>query len=345
MELEKLYNEVSDTIAKLDFSKIWPGFRPLRFALFDNEKCYFAGSYIPKTEAFCANTSIVYDGEQIATWMVAEELETPVLASKLVHEMFHGFQTQSGWDCWPDDIEALFLYEYDAENLALKLRENELLLSLLNGFEGETMSELLSIRKLRSIEFPYQFKYELQTEEIEGCANYVEWQVLKQLDPQRAEALAESMRDTVTKAERLMPIRISCYFTGALMIHALREAGEYSFDPPERPLLLQILKDIEPRSSDVDGMEGLVREASSATAAYNADTDAMIRAALDKNDVALTGPKELGFVNIYNARYRSGFLTSTFFLLYREDGQDRMLPGDLVIKMRDEKTIDTVYRM
>ena len=30
--------------------------------------------------------------------------------------------------------------------------------------------------------------------------------------------------------------------------------------------------------------------------------------------------------------------------MYREGAEDKMLPGDFVIKMKDEKTIDTVYR-
>ena len=49
--------------------------------------------YIEKTDAFCANTSIVYEGEQIAIWMVQEDLDESVLTSKIVHEMFHGYQS------------------------------------------------------------------------------------------------------------------------------------------------------------------------------------------------------------------------------------------------------------
>ena len=62
--------------------------------------------------------------------MVQEELDNAVLTSKNVHEMFHGFQTVQGWDCWPGELEALYRYEYKAENLSLKRRENELLLFL-----------------------------------------------------------------------------------------------------------------------------------------------------------------------------------------------------------------------
>ena len=38
------------------------------------------------------------------------------------------------------------------------------------------------------------------------------------------------------------------------------------------------------------------------------------------------------------------FITTTFFLMYREGQEHRMLQGNFVVKMRDEKTIAAVYR-
>ena len=38
------------------------------------------------------------------------------------------------------------------------------------------------------------------------------------------------------------------------------------------------------------------------------------------------------------------FITTTFFLMYRAGQENRMLQGNFVIKMQDEKTIDAVYR-
>ncbi len=344
MNLEKLYHEVDKAISGLDLKSVWPGFEPLRFALYDDEKCFFAGEYIEKTDAFCANTSIVYEGEQIAIWKVSEALDIPVLTSKLVHEMFHGFQTLKGWDCWPDEIEALFRYEYDAKNLSIKLRENELLLGLLDGFDGEKLKELLSLRKLRSEKYPYQFMYEVRTEEIEGTANYVEWQVLKRLDEGKARELTGRMRAEMTDADRLFPIRISCYYTGALMINALTDAKLYRFDPPSRPAVLSALEGVSPSDGSFDGGKAVGKTVAKAVAAFNEKTESIISSALEKNEVVLKGPLELAFVNIYNARCRNGFLTSDAFLMYRDGGENRMIPGSFVLKMRDEKTIDTVYK-
>ena len=142
MKLDELYGRVSDAIASLDFARIWPGFSPLRFALYDDEACFFAGTYIEKPDAFCANTSISYHGETIAIWKVEGELDISVLTAKIVQEMFHGCQVQQGWDCWADEMDALYRYDYSAGNLALRLRENELLLTLLSRFDSAALREL-----------------------------------------------------------------------------------------------------------------------------------------------------------------------------------------------------------
>ena len=344
MNLETLYAQVKETVSSLDFERIWPGFEPLKFALYDDQQCFFDGHYVEKTDAFCANTSIVYQGEQIAIWMVQEELDISVLASKMVHEMFHGFQQLKGWDCWPREMEALYRYQYNARNLSIKLRENELLLALLERFDEASLQELLALRKKRSLEFPYEFLYESQVEEIEGTANYVEWQVLKQLDENRANALAEHMRKLMTKPEYLFPIRISSYFTGALMINALRGAGKYSFEADARPVILSVLEEAKPSEGDFPGKEALVRKVSEAVGSFNEETRSIIRSALEKDQVLLSGPFELTGVNVYNARCLDGFITSTYFLMYRDGQEDRMLQGNFVIRMQDEKTIAAVYR-
>jgi len=128
----------------VDMNVAYFGFRPLKFALYDDETCFFNGAYIEKSDDFCANTSISFQGEQIAIWKVVDDLPIPVLASKIVHEMFHGYQTVENWNCWADEMEALYRYQYNADNLSLKLRENELLLRILDHFDEASYQELLS---------------------------------------------------------------------------------------------------------------------------------------------------------------------------------------------------------
>ena len=323
MNLDELYSRVSETISSLDFGRIWPGFRPLKFALYDDEKCFYDGAYIEKNDDFCANTSISFQGEQIAIWKVVDDLPAPVLASKIVHEMFHGYQTVENWNCWADEMEALYRYQYNADNLSLKLRENELLLRILDHFDEASYQELLSHRKRRSEQHPYEYAYESKVEEIEGTATYVEWMTLR--------------------PECLFPIRISCYYSGALIVNALAASGAYSFNAAERPIACSMLKTVCPSDGDFPERESCCRRVSDAITSFEETSAHIIQSAIKKNKVVLTGPLELLCVNIYDARFYKGYMTSRFFLMYRDESGEKMIPGNFVIEMADEKTISKVY--
>ncbi|MBQ6235364.1 MAG: hypothetical protein IJK54_05560 [Clostridia bacterium] len=340
--LQSLHQSIAEAIALLDFDRIWKGFRPLKFALYNETECCLDGRMIEKTIDFCANTSIVFQGETIAIWDVQEMLPIPVFASKLVHEMFHGFQDLCGWNCFPDETDALYRYRYDAENLSLRLRENELLADLMLQFDAQKYRTLLQSRKYRSERFPYEFLYETRAEEIEGSANYVEWQVLKQLDKTRAETLEEEMRRTVTDPKSFFPIRRSCYFSGAMTIHAMICAGEDLFTVKTRPAILPILENVPACAVSVD--PALRKTVEDTVSAYLAESRDIVHTAVAENDVALEGPCELVSVNIYDARCLEGHITSRFFVLYQINGEQKMLEGNFVVKMRDAKTIETVYR-
>lgn len=344
MKLDELYGQVMQAIAALDFEQIWPGFAPLKFALYDEKACFYDGAYIEKTDAFCANTSIVYRGEQIAIWKATDALPVAVLVSKIVHEMFHGYQLCQGWDCWADEMEALYRYTYSAGNLGLKLHENALLLSLLDRFDRAACMELLSCRKLRSEKYPYEHAYESRVEEIEGTATYVEWRTLKQLDKQAAAAMEERMRAAMTKPEKMFPIRISSYYTGALTVYMLVNMGLYSYTPTERPVIDKVLKNICPSDAAVSDGEGDMQRAADAVTDFHQKAEAVIEAARKRNEIVVNGPAALACVNIYDAWCYKGYMTSRHFLQYVENGTKKTIDGSFVLKMADEKTIARVYR-
>lgn len=70
----------------------------------------------------------------------------------------------------------------------------------------------------------------------------------------------------------------------------------------------------------------------------------IVESSVAANEVVLTGPLEIVSVNIYDARCYNGYLTSRFFLMYNENGEKKVIRDNYVIKMKDEKTIETVYR-
>ncbi len=342
--LESLYNKIKDTISKVDFTLLWEGFEPLKFALYNDTECFFDGHYIEKTSDFCANTSIEYHGEMIAIWNVQQEMPASVFASKIIHEMFHGYQNRQGWDCWPNEMEALYKYEYSEENLSIKLYENKLLLELLEKFDQEKYEELLTCRKYRSVKYPYEFLYECCGEEIEGSANYVEWQVLKQLDKEEEEKLIADMHRTLLKPDSFFPIRISGYYTGALLINAMIQAGGYDYESKDRPLIKRILEKMDSVSEVNAGTKEDQKNVSEAYGSFMAESKRIVETAVEAGEVVLNGPAEIVTVNIYDARCYNGYLTSRFFLMYLENGENKVIRDNYVIKMKDEKTIDTVYR-
>ena len=68
MELHEYYSEINSRIEKIDFDALWKDFKPLKFALYNDKKCFFDGQYIEKTDDFFANTAIEFNGEVIAIY-------------------------------------------------------------------------------------------------------------------------------------------------------------------------------------------------------------------------------------------------------------------------------------
>lgn len=344
MALQDLYTDIASNISKLDFSKIWPGFHPLKFALYDDEKCFFNGNYIKKTDEFCANTTIEYNGENIAIWRVSGEVNLDVLTSKIVHEMFHAHQVNQRWDCWPNETEALLNYQYISENLSGKLYENELLIELAEAFDSKKYRELLGVRAYRSGHFPYEYSYEAKVEEIEGTANYVEWMALRQLDETKAHAHFEKMKQAITNPGAFFPIRMSSYYVGALMIYVSLLAGDYSYESVERPHAVRIIKTMDATEDGFDATRLTNMKMEQEVSSYHQETKRIIDAAVQNNHVLLKGPLELVSVNIYDARCQGEYITSKYFLMYVENNEQKVLNGNFIIKMSGPKTIDLVYQ-
>ena len=343
--LEDLYNQINEIICSLDFEAIWKGFRPYKFALYNDAECFFDGKYIEKTSDFCANTSIKFQGEIIAIWKVDVELEIPIFVSKIVHEMFHAFQDENGWSyCCANEMEALYKYRYNEENLSVKLHENKLLLDLLDGYDGDKYRELLSCRRYRQEKFPYEFSYECSGEEIEGSANYIEWKVLKILDKVAADKLIEDMRKDMIQPEYFFPIRISGYYTGALLINAMIEAKDYYYSAANRPVIINKISSIDPIDKSASRTDDEYQKVSLAIKAFNDESKRIVESAVKNDEVVLDGPYELVSVNIYDARCYEGYITSRVFLMYTEKGEQKVINGNFVIKMKDDKNIDKVFK-
>lgn len=340
MDLEKLYYEVENYIKTVDFSSIWRGFEPLNFALYTDHECFFNGKYIEKTDDFLANTSILYNGEWIAIWHVQEEIDPIVLSSKIIHEMFHGFQQQHNEPRFVDELEALYKYKYIEENLSLKLKENQLLYSLLTKFDKNIFEEFLQIRKQRSESFRYEYHYESCIEQIEGAANYVELNCLKQLSENLFREKLSAMSMRIIDQNNLIPIRIICYDIGALLLFVMSENDitfEYGFS------------NISFSEYILNGVAGkkCIPELKTKELidSFNERSDEIITNAIKKNDIVYEKSCELLGVNVYNAIYYNNHIISRYFVMFGAEDSSNIEYGDFVIETSGYKTVTKIYRI
>ena len=49
MKLDELYYSVLNLMNGINFDSLWKGFKPLKFALYNEKECFFDGKYILKT--------------------------------------------------------------------------------------------------------------------------------------------------------------------------------------------------------------------------------------------------------------------------------------------------------
>ncbi|SFQ29016.1 hypothetical protein SAMN02910358_01418 [Lachnospiraceae bacterium XBB1006] len=317
MNLKVLHQQVKEMISAINYEEIWSGFYPGKFALYTGETCCFDGEYIEKPVDFCANTALKYGEEYIAIWDVTEELPLPVLVAKIVHELFHAFQLKNWEECWSNEMEALFQYEYREDNLSLKRRENNLLIALFSNFEQEKWEEFQALRCYRKDSFSYETQYERCVEEIEGI---------------------KLLQDS----ENYFPVRFSCYYAGALLVMAWKNASRRLCG--QQHTMFAMEKTVPVKAESIaryqrEGGIGMVLQE------YQQETEKMITSTVSKNEILLEGPVKLRSVNVFDARRQGDYVTSRFFLMYQVGEEDHVIKENVVIKMRDEKIIDRVYRM
>ncbi len=338
MHLKEVHEQLSKRIAAVDFEQLWKGFSPTKFAVYtENEMC-LNGEMLPKTDEFLGNTAISFEGETVAIWKMEGAYDLDVLASNIIHEMFHAFQRKSANLPYPNEIEALFHYRYTAENLSLKHLENVLLAELMLKFDREKFARFCALRKRRLNHAPLETKYEMGVELVEGSANYVELCTLEQLSKQKYESKFLKTLAMLRSTEGLFPVRILSYAVGGMLVKVMKDNGL-----GEPSLHAYFLQEYVDRTSELAKIE-MNEAVSKQVDAYYMETRAMMKAAVLKNDqIAVKNGKLVG-VNVYNARYLDGFLLTSFFLAYDSDGKTQVLYGDFAVETDPDGTIKRIYR-
>jgi hypothetical protein len=340
-KLDEMYFAVESYLSKINFDKLWKGFKLLKFALYNNDECFFDGKYIEKNENFLGNTSINYNGEMIAIWNVMEDISPIILCSKIIHEMFHGFQYMNNEKRFPDEMQAIYNYKYLDENLSIKLIENNLIVELIESFDVLKFQDLLALRKYRATKYAFEYSYETKIEQIEGVANFIELEVLKQISVNEYLKKINDMKTAILKKDKLFPIRIISYDIGALILTVLKD-NNISFNEEfnNKTFLDSLVLDSE-LELILNPLMNLQKELE----LFRIKKEEIINRTLLKNDVVFSGKANLLGFNVYNALYLADFIISYFFVMYGDNENPKIEYGNFVIMTLEEGIINKIYRI
>lgn len=342
MNLALIYQEIEERISKVDFSALWSGFLPLKFAVYTDKECYFDGHYIEKTDIFCANTSIQFDDKYIAIWHVNEEpQDMDILSASIIHEMFHAFQEMSGECRYADEKEAPFKYRYSIGNLSAKYKEASYIRDILEGNDCCAYSKFVSLRKMRADNYPYEYEYEAKIEQIEGTAKFVEVNALTQLNNEKGKLAWQNILDSICNPENYFPIRIISYDIGAAVIACIKKCSDIDCEIfTEQPFSSEIISKVN--GDDVSKLNN--SEMEKCLNHYLKETHRIIEAAVKKSDCVLRGKYPLISINIWDARCEEKYITSNHFLMYKDGEECKTIYGDFVIEVDVDYNVLTVLK-
>lgn len=340
MNLQELYFQIKNNIDSIDFSLLWSGFSPLKFALYDEHSCFFDGKYIDKTDDFVANTSIFFRGEYIAIWQVNQAINAEILTSKIIHEMFHAFQNLNGESRFPNEMDSLLHYRYSEINLSIKAAENRLLAHLMEQFDPDIFQRFLRLRNYRRQHFSYELNYEAAIEQIEGSATYVELASLKQLSPikyqQRISKILSSLRDE----SQLFPIRIFSYEIGAVLFLLAKEQNLSPFENfSSEPFPLTLLRNVT--ETEIAPLNSIVQQQYHS---FKEESNEIIRHALELNHCICDKESKLLGINVYDARYEKPHIISRYFVMYEDEDSTHTVNGNFVIELSQNQSIKRIYQ-
>ena len=229
--MEQLYNKIKENLQKIDFCAIWQDFKPVRFALYNDENVYLDGEIFKTDGRFLGNTAIYFNGERIAIWKVFKpcEEDTDIITANIVHEMFHAFQYNNGETRFTNDL-VLLDYPSDVKNYCLRFEENVLLANVYmledDSQKRDAFVKFIKTRKYRIEQTGDITLQEFCAETVEGMAEYAGSCALKQLSEDKFNARMAEYTDILNSYSGIFfDIRKMCYYSGTILCMVLRNLG------------------------------------------------------------------------------------------------------------------------
>ena len=226
MKIEELHKSVSEILDRINFDKLWLGFHRFDFALYDDKNVYFKDKIINVDSRFLGNTTIDYEGENIAIWHISNDQEVGdinIFTSNIVHEMFHCYQKEKNETRYSSDL-ILLDYPDNIENYSLKYTENIELSKGINSKESFDEFALIRIKRYNNIGKIIEQEFLVET--IEGLAEYVGTMALKQISIEKYDARIYDYSNVITSiSKNQFDIRRISYYIGTLFYIALNNHG------------------------------------------------------------------------------------------------------------------------
>lgn len=226
--MEKLYNKIKENILKINFQDIYKGFKPVRFALYNDADVYLDGEVFRTDSRFLGNTAIDFNGEWIAIWKVfkPDEEDTDIISANIVHEMFHAFQRKMGETRFPDDL-VLLGYPDDIKNHFLRFLENTWLAKAYTlkeeSLKREALYKFMETREYRIRHIEEMALHEFYTETLEGMAEFAGSLALKQLSEDKFNERMQDYIDILNSEDGIFfDIRRMCYYSGTMLCMVLK---------------------------------------------------------------------------------------------------------------------------
>lgn len=349
--MEQQLDMIEEKLSQLDFDKLWPGFFPLPFALYDDNHFYLnravdlglettpIGKYF-KGEVdsrFAGNTVIQLNGHYLAIWNVAFDPIDDVnrMTSLIVHEMFHGFQALKEESRFGNELIALD-YPMTSENLIARTQERYALYqATMTQDRADKLAWLTAfqrIRQQRQADAEEFLNYEKGIETTEGLAEYVEFKVRRQLDP--TIGFDDYRNDFLVISQKNLKIRHSSYDQGlllALIADELVPDWKTNFFASPNYLSDYVLDQLSlPAEGNTPSIDDALVEAE-LNHWHELQDERFATFETNRQGEELTGEFQLMGFDPMNVTKRGQEIIHNYFLFIKHNGEDRFLQGPLKV--------------
>jgi len=355
--LKVVYEKINSGVLE----NYWTGFKPLPIAFYDNSHVYIIGlSELPEgfnkedeifvgewDNRFIGNTSIKFQEGYIGIWDLStvEEFTTfSEFYSKIVHEIFHGFQLSNNDKRFANEFLA-FQYPFTVENIALRIKEREYLLKGVfedkKNLKRDYMKKFISCREKRRSIIKEFLDYELGLESIEGTATYVEYRALFDESCLPEKFLISVFGKDLIKVTDLNKFRMSCYSPGmyiSLLLDCIKPDWKKEYTYENKYIYDYFVDIVSLEFENVEIDDQTVNLAREAVEKHKKELDKVFKnfETSGKYKVVLTGKFSLAGFDPMNILKSGNKLLHKNFLKFGSSESTYFVKGPVISEFEDE---------